>query len=293
MWVLAAAAQSTEGQSHSGLTLRESIIAAAVATVGILVARVVRSLVSRAAGGADGPGEAAQAIGRFAGLALVAVSLVYALGILDVQLGPVVGALGIGGLALAFAGQTILANFMASLILQLRHPFRRGDQVSIADCEGTVEDVNFRTVVLRTFDGERVLVPCANVLSSPIVNHTTLGRRRTTLRVGVAYDTDLERALAVLHEALRGTDGVLDRPAPEVWVETFGDSGINLAARFWHAPDIATLWRVRSAVAVAAKRSLDGAGITIPFPQRVLHFAGDGNTVWHAPEQVDASHDGD
>ena len=289
MSFLAAAAQANEAILGQPLTAREWIVAGVVAGTGLGLARVVRGLVSRAAGGdeEDRPA-AAEAVGRTVGLALAAISLVYALGVLGVRLGPLIGALGIGGLALAFAGQNILANFLASLILQLRHPFRRGDQISVAGCEGTVDDVNFRTVVLRTFDGERVMVPCAQVLTTPIVNHTTLGRRRTTVEVSVAYDTDLDKALAVLREALRRTEGVLERPAPEVWVESFADSGISLAVRFWHPPDITTLWRTRSEVAVAVKRALDDAGIRIPFPQRVLRFADDEATSW-AREQMESS----
>ena len=91
------------------------------------------------------------------------------------------------------------------------------------------------------------MVPCAQVLATNIVNHTTLGRRRTTLEVSVGYDADLEQARSLLLETVTTVDGVLERPPPEVWVEAFADSGIALAVRFWHAPDIATLWRVRSA----------------------------------------------
>ena len=241
---LPAAAQAKEAIVGEPLSAQDWILAGAIALVGLALARVVRTVVAKAAGREEGPEDhsaAAEAVGRFVGLVLAAVSLFYALSAIGVRLGPLVGALGIGGLALAFAGQNILANFLASLILQLRRPFRRGDQVSVAGCEGTVDDVNFRTAVLRTFDGERVEVPCAQVLVTPIVNHTTLGRRRTTLEVGVAYDTDLEQALAVLHKAVVRTEGVLDRPSAEVWVESFADSGISLAVRFWHAPDIATL----------------------------------------------------
>ena len=289
MSLLAAAAQANEAIVAQKLTARDWIVAGAVALTGMALARVVRGLVSRAAGGTDDDEPAAaEAVGRFVGLALATLALIYALGVIGVRLGPLVGALGIGGLALAFAGQNILANFLASLILQLRHPFRRGDQITVADCEGTVDDVNFRTLVLRTFDGERVMVPCAQVLATPIVNHTILGRRRTTVEVSVAYATDLEKALAVLREALRHTGGVLERPAPEVWVESFADSGINLAVRFWHPPDINTLWRIRSDVAVAVKGALDSAGITIPFPQRVLRFADDGSAGW-AREQYESS----
>jgi small-conductance mechanosensitive channel len=270
-----AVAQSNEAITSSGLTAGDWALAGGIVVAGVILAKVVRGVVSRAAGRDGGHGAAADAVGRFAGLGLAAIAFVYALGVVGVRLGPLVGALGIGGLALAFAGQNILANFLASLILQLRRPFRRGDQVSVGGCEGTVDEINFRTVVLRTFDGQRVLVPCAQVLSAPIVNHTTLGRRRTTLEVSVGYDADLDEARAVLLRALETVDGVLDHPPPEVWVESFADSGVPLALRFWHPPDTATLWRVRSEVAVAAKRALDAAGIAIPFPQRVLRFVGD------------------
>jgi small-conductance mechanosensitive channel len=288
MHLLSAVAPNNDAIVNQALTTGDWIRAGAIAGAGILLAKVLSTVVSRAARGSEGSTSAAEAVGRFAGLTLAAVAFVYALGVIGVRLGPLVGALGIGGLALAFAGQNILANFMASIILQLRHPFRRGDQVEIAGCEGTVDDVNFRTVVLRTFDGQRVMVPCAQVLTTPITNHTTLGRRRTTLTVGVAYDADLDKARAVLLEAVKDAEGVLDRPPPEVWVESFGDSGIPIAVRFWHAPDTATLWRARSHVAIAVKRALDAAGIQIPFPQRVLRFATDGEASWR-PEEVPAS----
>ncbi len=270
-----AVAQSNDAIVSQGLTLRDWLLAGGIALAGIVAAKVVRGMVARAAARAEGHGAAADAVGRIAGLVLAALALVYALGVIGVRLGPVVGALGIGGVALAFAGQAVLSNFLASIILQLRRPFRRGDQVSIDDCEGTVDEINFRTVALRTFDGQRVLVPCAAVLSTPIVNHTTLGRRRTTLELSVGYDADLEEARRVLLRALHSVDGVLDHPQPEVWVESFGESGIPLALRYWHPPDAATLWRVRSEVAVAAKQALDAAGIDIPFPQRVLRFVAD------------------
>lgn len=279
-----AVAQTNQAIVSRGLTAVDWATAGGMVVGGIVLAKVLRRVVSRAAARGEGHGAASDAVGRFVGLAVVAIAFVYALGVLGARLGPLVGALGIGGLAVAFAGQSILANFMASIILQLRRPFRRGDQVKVDQCEGTVDEVNFRTVVLRTFDGQRVMVPCAQVLSTPITNHTTLGRRRTTVEVSVGYDGDLDKARAVLLRAVRGVDGVLEHPQPEVWVTSFGDSGIPLAVRFWHPPDVATLWRVRNDVAVAAKRALDEAGIDIPFPQRVLRFVSDRD---HEPSRAD------
>jgi small-conductance mechanosensitive channel len=254
----------------SGLTAADWLLAGGVVVAALVLGRVLRLLLARRIEGGDSDEDATDLVGRFAGYVVVLGGLVYALGVLDVRVGPLIGALGIGGLALALAAQTILSNFLASVILQLRRPFRRGDQILTNDHEGTVEDVNFRTVVLRTFDGERVFVPCAEVLENPIVNYTVKGKRRTTVTIGVEYHADLDKARAALLDATAAVDGVLARPHPEVWVEAFGESSVDLAVRFWHAPDIATLWRVRHEVAIACKRALDDAGIGIPFPQRVI-----------------------
>jgi len=254
------------------LTAADWIAAGVILAAGITGGYALRSVLNRALRRGDSERHAADVLARAACWAMVAAGLFWSLSVLGLRLGPLFGALGIGGLAVAFAAQSILANFLASIILQIRRPFRRGDQITTNDCEGVVEEVNFRTVRLRTYAGERVLVPCAEVLARPITNHTTLGLRRTTLEIGVGYDADLERVRRLLLAATGAADGVLEEPEPEVWVKEFDDSAVALAVRFWHAPDQATLWRVRSHVAVAVKKALDAAGIAIPFPQRVLSF---------------------
>ena len=215
---------------------------------------------------------AAIVLDRLVGYVAVLAGLLYALSVLDVRLGPLLGAVGIGGVAVALASQSLLANFLSSVILQVRRPFRRGDEICTNDCEGKVEEVNFRTVVLRSWDGERIFVPSAAVVNAPIVNYTSLRRRRTTLTIGVAYDTHLETAQRALLQAVSAVDGVLESPAPEALVESFEESSVEFAVRYWHAPDTPALWLVRSRVAIAAKSALEGAGITIPFPQRVVHL---------------------
>ena len=259
-------------QALEGLTPGDWIRAGAIIASAIVLSRVVKALTAHLVERGDGAGRAARFVGRVVGGLVVVLGLVYALQVLGVRLAPVLGALGIGGLALAFAAQTILENVFASVLLQSRRPFRAGDQIATNEIEGTVEDVNFRTVVLRTYQGEKVLVPCSQVLNAPITNFTVKGTRRTSLEVGVAYDTDLATARRVLLDAVSAVDGVRPQPPPEAWVEQFGESSIDFVVRWWHAPDIATLWRVRSAVAMATKSAFDGAGIQIPFPQRTLGF---------------------
>lgn len=251
--------------------IRAGLILAVAIALGWIIQAVSRRLLAR--GGSDLPVVAllAHSLRNL----VILVGIVYALATLEVRLGPLLGALGIGGLAVAFAAQSILANTFASILLRTRRSISRGDQITAFGHEGTVEDITMRVVVLTTFDGERVLLPCAEVLNGAIVNHTVNGIRRTTLEVGVTYDTDLDRADRVLRDAVESIDGVFDEPRPEVWVEEFGESSIDFAVRYWHRPDIATVWRVRSAVAKAIKRGFDEAGITIPFPQRTVGFLRD------------------
>ena len=261
--------------AFDGLTAGDWIRAAVIVLVTFLVAAIVRRLAARFVDDDEGARTVAVFLGRVVAALVVVGGLVYALNALGVRLAPLLGALGIGGLALAFAAQQILANVFASILLQARRPFRRGDQITTGEIEGTVEDVNLRAVVLRTYDGERVYVPCSQVLENPIVNHTTRGVRRTSVEVGVAYDADLEAVRRALVTAVAQLDDVRDRPGTEVWVEAFGESSIDLVVRYWHAPDIATTWRVRSEVAVTIKRTLDELGVEIPYPQRVVTLAHD------------------
>lgn len=258
-----------------GLTAADWVRAGIIVLATFAIAAVVRRVSSRAVEEDDDEeGAAGRFVGRLLAIAVTIVGLVYALSALQVRLGPLLGALGLGGLAIAFAAQSILANVFASLILMARRPFRRGDQITTGDHEGTVEDINFRVVVLRSYDGEKVLVPCAEVLDNPIVNHTAKGRRRTSISLGIAYEADLDAARATLESAVAGVEGVHDRPPPEVHVEALGESTVDLVVRFWHAPDVATMWRVRTEVAAAVKRALDEAGIDIPVPQLDVRFPG-------------------
>jgi small-conductance mechanosensitive channel len=271
--LVAASTTSNDAVIDHSLTVFDWVTAGAIFVVGIVFGRVLKGLLARTIKRRDSEHAIADVVGRMVGFVVFAGGFVYALAVLGVRLGPLVGALGIGGLAIALAAQTILTNFLASIILQVRRPFRRGDQISTGDSEGVVEDVDFRSVALRTFDGHRVLVPCAQVVNNPIVNYTTLGRRRTTLDVGISYDADPQEVCDLLKPVVADVPGVLERPGAEVWVMSFGDSAVNLVIRFWHAPDRATQFRVRSAVAVAVKRALNGAGVDIPFIQVTMREA--------------------
>ena len=199
--LLLAAETGTEEVIPRGLEAEDWIRAGIILVAALVAARILQALIERGATRRDIDLPLVPLLARSIRNLVILSGFLAGLATLNVQLGPLLGALGIGGLAVAFAAKTILENLFASILLRTRRPIRRGDQISSIDCEGTVEEINLRVVVLRTYDGERLFLPCLEVLNHPIVNHTVNGVRRSTLMVGVAYDTDLDEATRVLEGA--------------------------------------------------------------------------------------------
>ncbi len=212
----------------------------------------------------------ADLIARLLAYTVAVFGLIYALEQVGVRIGPLLGALGIIGIAVAFALRDILENFVAGLLLQFRRPFSYGDQIVSGDVEGTVQSIDARSVTVLTPDGETVHIPSSQVITDAITNHTAQGARRTTIPLGVAYGTDLRAAQSALLDAVRGVDRVQVDPEPEVLLTGFGDSSIDFVVRFWHEPTIAGHWNARSDVAFALDQACRDNDITIPFPQRVV-----------------------
>jgi small-conductance mechanosensitive channel len=267
-------AQSDEellGQ-FSGLGWEDWVIAAGTFLLGLIIARLVGAFVKRAADKTPASEFVGIILSRITVGIIGFLGFYFALQSLGVPLGPLVGALGIAGLALAFAFQDILENVIAGLLMIMRRPIAIGDEVATNDFEGVVKDITLRAVELTTLDGRTVLIPNAMVWKNPVVNITTTPERRTTLEIGVSYDSDLDEVKALLERIVPDVDGVQSHPAPKAMVHQFGASSIDFAINYWHTSDTATLWTVRDEVARRVKRAFDDAGIEIPFPQRVVHL---------------------
>ena len=161
-----------ENLVDDGLTGPDWIQAGVVIVVAILLAVVVNRIARRIGERTIGPGFASLLIARSLGYVIVLVGAIYALGNLGVRIGPLIGALGIGGLVLALALQGVAENFFGALILQSRRPFTIGDTVELGEHIGVVKDIDSRTVVLRTLAGTWIRVPNSKVLEDPIVTLT-------------------------------------------------------------------------------------------------------------------------
>lgn len=284
MWSLLAQvapdADAVEQAIPQGLVWADWLRAAAVFIAGLVLGGVVHRVVLRVLGRrTDG---SASLVSRLAGIAVTTVGFIYALSSIGVEVGLLIGALGIGGIALAFAFQDILENFIAGIILQVKNPFRIGHIIEAGEGRhlGTVRDVDSRSVILDMFSGERVVLPAAEVLKSPIINWTAQPRRRLAVPIGIHYRAEPQHAIDVIEPRLRAIDEVAEEPAPRVLLSALGESSVDLNAYVWHAAYGDIFW-IQHRVVQEAKAALDEAGIEIPFPQRVVTFAPDpgANTI--------------
>jgi small-conductance mechanosensitive channel len=189
----------------------------------------------------------------------------------DLRLGDIIGLLGLSSVAIGFAFQDIFKNFLAGVLLLLNEPFRLGDQIIVDDFEGTIEDITIRSTQIKTYQGERIVIPNSIVFTSPVQVLTAMPHRRTDLALGVDYNTDLPEAMQILLKTVSSVPGVLATPAPEVDAVGFGDSSIDLMVRFWTLPQTIQVRQTRSRAIVAIKQACDRAGISIPFPIRTIY----------------------
>lgn len=188
------------------------------------------------------------------------------------RLGDIIATLGLGSVAIGFAFQDIVKNFLAGILLLLQEPFRIKDQVIIGDYEGTVERIDIRTTKIRTYQGERVLLPNSTVFTSPVQVRTAFESRRTDLAVGVDYNTSLVEAAKILQQIIPKVKGVLESPPPEIDYVSFGDSSIDLIVRYWTLPQQQEVRRTKSMVIVTIKNAFNKVDINIPYPIRTLYF---------------------
>ena len=176
-------------------------------------------------------------------------------------------------LAIGFALQDVIRNFVAGVFIYTDRPFRIGDWIEWKDgtYAGIVDDISLRVTRVRTFDNELLTVPNAQLTDSVIKNPVAKDRLRLRFLFGVDYDDDLERAAEIIVEEAEAHGDILDEPAPSVRLTELADSYVGLQSRIWIAdPSRAEFMRIRGEFVTAVKRRFDEAGITIPFPQREL-----------------------
>ncbi|MDF7823352.1 mechanosensitive ion channel family protein [Pontiellaceae bacterium B12227] len=186
-----------------------------------------------------------------------------------VNLGTLLGAAGIAGVAIGFASQTSLSNLISGLFLIGEKPFEVGDVLHAGSDHGVVHSVGLLSVQLRTFNNQLIRIPNETLIKSSFTNVTRFPIRRMDIPIGVAYKEDTERVIRILKEIADANPYCLDEPEPLVIFKGFGDSALEFMFGPWFSKtDYIAL---RNSLMTEIKKRFDAEGIEIPFPHRTLY----------------------
>jgi small conductance mechanosensitive channel len=251
------------------------LLAALVIVLGFYVAKLARNLSVRLARRVTHHSAVNNLFSSFIYIVVVGVTFFVALSILqlDKAVTSILAGAGIAGIALAFAFQDIAANFMAGILIIVRRPFHIGDLIKTNDYYGKVITISLRDTVIKTFQGQHVIIPNKEIFSKPLENYSKSGRRRLDLTIGISYGEDLDIVKQITLEACKSVS-VRDANEPvRMFYTEFADSSINYTLQVWlNSPDQPIFWQAQSEVIQAIKKAYDQHGITIPFPIRTLDF---------------------
>ena len=174
-------------------------------------------------------------------------------------------------LAIGFAMQDVLKNFVAGVFIFVEKPFKIGDWIEWDGNSGVVEDISLRITRLRTFDNELLTVPNGQLTDSVVKNPVDANKLRLKFVFGIGYDDDVEAATDIILEEARAHEGIMDDPEPSVRLTELGDSSVGLQSRIWIAnPSRADFVKTRGEYVRRVKARFDEAGIDFPYPHRTL-----------------------
>jgi small-conductance mechanosensitive channel len=196
------------------------------------------------------------------------LGVVFALNILDAVaiLSAILGAAGVVGIAVGFAIRDTIENFIASVMLSLRQPFRPKDFVDIDGRQGFVVRLTSRATILMTPDGVSVRIPNANVFKAVIVNYSRNAERRATFQLGIDAEDDPQAAIERGIAHMLALPFTLNEPPPKAWIEEVGDSNILLTYAFWIDQRETDFLKAKSAAIRVVKDMLEEEGFTLPEP---------------------------
>lgn len=192
------------------------------------------------------------------------------MGMVGIQMTSFIAVLGAAGLAVGLALQGTLQNFAGGVMILLFKPYEVGHFIEAQGFMGTVKEIQIFTTVLATPDNRKVIIPNSPLATGSITNFSAMPTRRIDFSFGIGYSDDIDQAKKILLKMAEKDDRVLkeDNP-PEVMVEALADSSVNLKLRTWvNAEDY---WGLFFDITEGVKKQFDGAGISIPFPQRDVH----------------------
>lgn len=215
------------------------------------------------------------ALGRLSQYAFTLLGFLIAAVILFPEFSPadLLGVLGFGSVAIGFAFRDILQNFLAGILLLFTQPFREGDQIVFGSYEGTVEQIETRATLVKTYDGRRVVIPNGQLYTGTFVVNTAYDKRRMEADLDIGYDDDLEQAKALILSEIRQISEVLSDPLPEVIITELREASARVRVRWWVAPPKRRdMMDTRDLVLQRLKNAFQTQGLALPFPVQQVMF---------------------
>ncbi|MBO4248445.1 mechanosensitive ion channel family protein [Halomicrobium sp. IBSBa] len=234
---------------------------------------VILPVVNRALKSRDLDAHARKPLKKIVSIAVVFVGISVAFGMADYgdflqSLATIAAA---ATLAIGFAMQDVLSNFVAGIFIFTDKPFRIGDWIEWDGNAGVVEDISLRVTRVRTFDNELLTVPNSQLTDGVIKNPVAKEQLRLKFVFGIGYDDDIDTATEIILEEADEHEGILADPEPSVRLIELGDSSVGLQSRIWIAnPSRADFVKIRGEYVKAVKQRFDEAGIDIPYPNRTI-----------------------
>jgi small conductance mechanosensitive channel len=244
------------------------LVAIAVIVAGVFVGRWVGNTMARGLKKLELEPPVRELLVRVVRILVLVLFGIMALQNLGVELLPLIAGLGVAGAGIALAMQGVLSNMVAGLTIIFTRPFRVGEYVSMLGVEGRVEAITLFNTRLSHLDLSKVVVPNRKIVGEILHNYGKI--RQLNVSVGVAYDTDLNKALAAVNELLQSNPRVLKDPTPVIAVSLLADSSIDIAVMPWvNVPDYGPAGGEINKAIVEMFRS---RAISIPFPQREIRI---------------------
>ncbi|MDF2369153.1 mechanosensitive ion channel family protein [Sneathiella sp.] len=184
--------------------------------------------------------------------------------------------LGIGSLAIGFAFKDILQNWLAGLLILLRMPFRRGDQIKVGDAEGTVLRIEPRATVIRTYDGRDIVVPNTTIYTGTVIIHTSQKERRVEIDLTVGYVYDIGKMTTIIENSLEQVEEILTDPPPQILCWELGSTSLAMKVRWWINSERSAEVVTRSRAVRAIKEAFEANDIDPTDPQLIYYQSTDG-----------------
>lgn len=247
------------------------LVATVVVVLTWIGAKLVRRMVVKLSARRDRP-NLGEILGGFFRWCVLAAGFLIAGTIVIPSLDPggLVAGLGIGTVAIGFAFKDILQNWLAGVLILLKQPFVNGDQISVGGFTGTVQTIESRATIIKTFDGQQVVIPNSQIYTEAVLVKTAYRYRRSEYDVGIGYGDDIDTACAAMRAAVEKVPEVAKDEKVEVLPWELAASWVTIRVRWWTDTYQHSVVATHAAVIRAIKLALDDEHIDMPYETRVL-----------------------